>query len=120
MNWTFVAFTGHRDKTVPVSELHRIAEEFPGAIWVHGAAGGFDGQVSAYAADHGIAQVPIRPNYAPPVNGQIAPLIRNCVIVNSAPVLVCCWDGRKSGGTYRTVQFAESLGKRVIRLAVLP
>lgn len=50
MNDPFVVgFTGHRDRLAAESTILAIEQRFPGAVWVHGGAGGFDTQVNAIA-----------------------------------------------------------------------
>ena len=113
----FVSFTGHRDRLALETELDRVRESFRGAVWVHGGAVGFDSQVATYARRHQIRCVVVPPAYVGTQDRE-APLIRNKVIVNASDVLIACWDGRAAGGTAFTVRYAESLGKRVIRLAL--
>ena len=103
-----IAFTGHRDKTSSDVTLAALHAEFPEATWVHGGAVGFDSQVAAYAASHAIPQVVIRPNYDR--YGRKAPLIRNRTIVDRADLLIACYDGRKTGGTFYTIQYAKRVG----------
>ncbi len=106
-----IAFTGHRDSFVDESRLEALAEKFPRATWCHGGAGGFDSQVSRFAAEHNIQQECIRPDYGR--FGRAAPLIRNRAIVAGAAFLVAAYDGRRSGGTFYTVNHARSIGIRV-------
>jgi len=109
-----ISFTGHRDKRVNPDVLAEIAARYPGATWIHGGAGGFDAQVSKFARAHGISQVCIRPDYQR--NGRGAPFIRNREIVNLSPVLFACYDGRNTGGTCYTVNYARKSGKNVVVL----
>lgn len=105
-----IAFTGHRDKQVDAAELVNIMTRYPGAVWVHGGAKGFDSQVAEFASRNRIEQVIIRPNYS---IGRNAPLIRNRKIVDMGDILVACYDGRNSGGTYYTVNYAHKISKPV-------
>ncbi|WP_051799308.1 DNA-processing protein DprA [Catenuloplanes japonicus] len=41
---------------------------------------------------------------------------RNDMLVDHSSALVCVWDGRRSGGTWRTVRYAADLGRPIIRL----
>ena len=84
---------------------------YPGAEWVHGGARGFDTQVDTIAKELGKTATVIRPDYNryPP---KIAPLERNKIIVDTVDLLVACYDGRKKGGTYQTVNYAE--GRNVV------
>jgi len=111
-----IAFTGHRDGRVGELWLHEIAAWFPGALWIHGGADGFDSQVDEYAFRMGIQSQVLRPDYKthPP---KIAPLIRNRALVAQADFLVACWDGRLSGGTFFTVEEARRKG---IAMLILP
>lgn len=107
-----IAFTGHRNKQAAIRDIESITYQFPNAVWVHGGAIGFDSQVETFAKNNGINTIVITPDYAK--YGKPAPLIRNRQIVDSAEILIACYDGRKSGGTYRTIQYARSKGKKVI------
>ena len=112
----FTSFSGHRDVIVPESELDRIAEMYRHTTWVHGdARDGFDAQVRAYAIRRGIRHLPIPPEYQFP-SDKVAPLIRNCAIVNISPRLVVAYDGRYKGGTAQAFRYAESLKREIIRL----
>lgn len=106
-----IGFTGHRDKITDPAELMAIHKLYPNAVWVHGGAkDGFDKQVNDFALSvgkiRGTTLIVIRPNYGkyPP---NIAPLIRNKEIVNMADLLICCYDGRKKGGTFQTRNYAD-------------
>lgn len=110
-----VAFTGHRDRIADPDALLNIAVEFESATWVHGGAIGFDSQVAAAAADLGIAQDAIQPDYSR--YGKPAPLIRNRQIVDSTDLLVACYDGRRHGGTHYTVEYARRHNKPIRLLA---
>ncbi|NLS78827.1 MAG: DUF2493 domain-containing protein [Chloroflexi bacterium] len=89
-------------------ELAALAAEFPGAVWVHGGAAGFDAQVARYAQAHDIPQLVIRPAYDQ--YGRAAPLIRDRQMVDLADLLVACYDGRPRGGTCYTVSYARRRG----------
>lgn len=105
-----IGFTGHRNAITTVKALEKIAKKFPGAVWVHGGAGGFDSQVERWAQAHGITTEVRRPDYS---KGRAAPLIRNREIVSSVDVLFACWDGRARGGTAYTVSQAIATGRPV-------
>ena len=99
-----IAFTGHRDGQADEQALLALAAEHAGAVWVHGGAAGFDSQVSALAARLGIPQEVVRPDAR---QGKAAPFIRNRAVVDGADILVALYDGRKSGGTAYTVDYAR-------------
>lgn len=40
--------------------------------------------------------------------------IRNEYLVNNCDILVACWNGDTSGGTYNCIQYAKSLNKEII------
>lgn len=110
MSRVIIGFTGHRDCTAAPELLHALAQEFPGALWKHGGAIGFDTQVKQFALQYGaqyggIEQDPILPNYA--VYGKAAPIVRNHLIVDASDFLVACWDGRTTGGTFETRKYAQ-------------
>lgn len=41
---------------------------------------------------------------------------RNKYMVNNSDIVIAIWDGRKSGGTYNTIKYAESQGKKVVTI----
>ena len=111
-----IGFTGHRNKLCSEQSLLRIEERFPGAKWVHGGAGGFDTQVHEVALKLGKivgdTLIVIRPDYKQ-YSHHVAPLIRNQQIVDMAERMVACYDGRKKGGTFFTVNYAHKVHKPV-------
>ncbi len=109
-----IAFTGHRDKITNEDNLARIANENPGATWIHGGnRKGFDAQVQDYAINHSIPTGIFYPDYnsLPP---RIAPLIRDRDLVDRCDILIACYDGRSYGGTYYTWKYAKGLHKEII------
>lgn len=113
-----LGFTGHRDWYCDDYFLMYLRAVYEGAIWVWGDAdAGFDKQVKQYAQARGIRLDPIRPDYAMySKSPRYAPIARNYKIVDKSDVLVALWDGRTSGGTYRTIDYADKLGKPIILL----
>lgn len=113
---TIIGFTGHRDWLCNEQSLLRIEERYPGATWIHGGAPGFDTQVNEVALKLGKALgdtlIVIRPDYDS-YRPQVAPLMRNDIIVERCSILVACYDGRKSGGTLYTINRAKQAGKPV-------
>lgn len=107
-----IAFSGHRNKLAKISDLENIFIQHPEATWIHGGAIGFDSQVESFAVEHGIKTEIIKPDYKTYYKKQ-APLERNKIIVNECDLLVCLFDGRKSGGTYFTLNFARKVGKNI-------
>lgn len=107
-----IGFTGHRDSITDESELDAIATEYPGAVWVHGGAAGFDTQVARYAQAHGIEQVVKRPEYSKYVP-KSAPIMRNYEIVDMCELVIACHDGRQTGGTARTIAYARNKDKPI-------
>lgn len=108
-----ICFTGHRDKVTDPAELYAIANQYPGAIWMHGGARGFDSQVDAYARDHCIQVEVVRPNYSMD-DYRYAPLVRNRKMVDAADLVIACYDGRKTGGTWFTINYARRMKKDVV------
>lgn len=119
MNRQFrVGFTGHRDKRVKESELDRIRDLYPGALWVHGGAIGFDSQVDMYARKHDIGRCVYTPCYW--MHGpKLAPIIRNAEIAANSDILCALWDGREYGGTYDTIKKARKSKLDIILLEPL-
>jgi hypothetical protein len=107
-----ILFTGHRNKTLPESILAYIKDNYQGYIWMHGGAIGFDSQVEKYACDNAITQKVVIPNYKEFPTKQ-APIIRNKQMVEQCDFVVACYDGRKTGGTLSTIQYAKMRGKPV-------
>jgi len=114
-----IGFTGHRDKVTHIHELASLLARYPGALWIHGGAAGFDTQVNDFAKLYGLTPKVIRPEYNKyPV--KVAPIMRNYVIVDMADLLVACWDGRTYGGTWRTIEYAKSKGKQIVYVTPTP
>jgi hypothetical protein len=103
-----IAFTGHRNRKATEKSIEKIADAYPNATWIHGGAAGFDTQISEYARSHGINEIIIKPDYK--TFGSAAPFIRNHKIVEMASLLIACYDGRLSGGTFYTIGIARKLG----------
>lgn len=102
-----IGFSGHRDVNCQRRQLEALALEFPEALWVHGGADGFDWQVELFARSHGIETKILRPDYERWGRYE-APHVRNREIVALSKRMVICYDDRKSGGTYRTKEYAEA------------
>lgn len=122
-----ICFTGHRDCMVNELKLAGIQmdyqpelpEEF---IWWHGGAkSGFDRQVQDHIESNSHVITSYRvfyPDYQkyPP---KVAPIMRNHEMIDAKPdLLVALWDGRITGGTYDTINYAKSKGIEVKYLEV--
>ena len=79
---------------------------------ISGGAKGVDTLARMYAEKKRIPYLEIRPDYNR-YGRKAAPLIRNREIVNKADLVIALWDG-VSGGTAYTVQYAESIEKRLL------
>lgn len=99
-----IAFTGHRNSGTTKACFDDIPKD---AIWIHGGAEGFDSQVERYAKMYSIKTKIILPDYEQ--FGKTAPLVRNAAILASADLLVACYDGRKHGGTFYTINLAKEV-----------
>lgn len=108
-------FTGHRDCITDPGALIDIAARYPGSIWVHGGAAGFDAQVNQTAARLGIQTEIHKPDYAQFAAKQ-APIIRNKQMLALADIVIACYDGRQTGGTWFVINAAKRAGKPVIIL----
>lgn len=108
-----IGFTGHRNKLTDPTELRQLETDYPGAVWIHGGAQGFDTQVHTVALDLGKVVgetlIVIRPNYKA-YPRYVAPIVRNREIVECSDLLVACWDGREEGGTHQCKGYAEDRG----------
>lgn len=110
-----ILFTGHRDCVTDECNLDRVAEMFPGAVWVHGGAKGFDTQVEQYAKKHGIPTEVHKPDYQR--YGRRAPILRDEAMVDSGvDRVIGCYDGRQRSGTRHTLEYARR--KRISVLLV--
>lgn len=133
-----IVFTGHRDAVTDPVILHALEAEYPGSIWMHGGAEGFDTQahnvgkllgktvlppitsekLRLFALPTADAIVTVRPAYAMYHDAQkrMAPIIRNEAMVSrmsAGDLLVACWDGREKGGTWQCVSYARRHGKTI-------
>jgi hypothetical protein len=110
-----IGFTGHRDKMATSRQLGKILDDYgKDSIWHWGAAkNGFDTQIERLAKANKIHAVPYYPRYDLYAS-KVAPIMRNYLIVDASEIIVALWDGRKSGGTYRTVEYAIEQGKKVV------
>lgn len=113
-----LGFTGHRDWYCDEFFLMLLRQRYEGAIWTWGdARDGFDHQVKMFGQTRGIHLDPIRPDYAMyPNSPKFAPIARNFKIVDKVEVLVALWDERTTGGTFRTLDYADKLRKPIILL----
>lgn len=102
-----IGFTGHRNRTISESYLDLTRKRFPNAIWYHGGAAGFDTQVKRYAERYNIPQVIVEPDYEQ-YGRKVAPLVRNREIVNQVSLLIACYNGRKRGGTFYTINYCRN------------
>ncbi len=109
-----IAFTGHRNKQASIEDIENIVKQYPDAVFIHGGAIGFDSQISTFAKKNEIKEIIIKPDYKS--YGRSAPIIRNKEIVNQSDIVFALYDGRLSGGTFFTINFAEKNNKKVIRL----
>lgn len=78
---------------------------------ISGGANGIDRLAEEYADKHRISKLIIKPEYDK--YGKTAPLVRNKKIVDSADMVIAFWDGQ-SRGTSNVIEYAKSVGKRLI------
>ena len=78
---------------------------------ITGGAKGIDTVAEKYAILHNIPLEIVRPDYRRYGRGA-APLIRNKQMADSADSILAIWDGISSG-TKQTIEYAESIGKKV-------
>ncbi len=78
---------------------------------ISGGAGGIDKLAEAYADQNNIQKLIIKPDFKK--YGRLAPLVRNKEIAKLADLIIAFWDG-KSKGTEYTINFAKSIGKKVV------
>ena len=110
-----VAFTGHRNKMTNNASLLDIYQSIPNAKWIHGnAKDGFDAQVKNFIKYYDIPFEEFDPEYEKyPDRPKYAPLARNFHMVDICNLLVACYDGRRFGGTYQTIEYAKKIGRPV-------
>ena len=82
---------------------------------ISGGARGVDSIAEKYADKRKISKLILRPDYKR--YGKAAPLIRNKCMVELADALLIIWDG-KSSGTKFTLEYAQSLKKKVILINI--
>lgn len=116
-----ICFTGHRNKMSDNASLLEIWLSNRQAKWIHGGAEGFDTQVQKFIEYHGIDHQIFPPEYEKyPDNPKYAPLARNFQMVDMCDLVVACYDRRKSGGTFRTVEYAMQVGRPIKYTKVYP
>lgn len=111
-----IVFTGHRNKMTANAHLMEIHQSMPNAKWIHGGAkDGFDMQVQRFIEYYNIPFEVFEPEYDKyPERPRYAPLARNYHMVDIGHLVVACYDGRREGGTYRTIEYAtKTAGKPV-------
>jgi len=129
-----IAFTGNRDYT-DLGALYRGLDGVKADTYYFGGARGADADALQYIArtQPGSERIVVVPNTLDDQPGAIQPIIRenatkiielknsgldryrirNRFIVDNADRVVAFTDGRKSGGTFNTITYAESQGKEV-------
>lgn len=112
-----IGFTGHRNRIADPDSIRKILKNYPGCTVIHGGALGFDAQADEISREMGNACVVIRPDYKT-FHPKRAPLERNKTIIERSDLIVACYDGRKTGGTYQAISYAKKLGKRVVLLPI--
>lgn len=112
-----IVFTGHRDLLAAPEFLQDLLVYFPGSIWRHGGAPGFDLQVNAVGKAAGLEIITTRPDYSR-YAFKVAPLKRNELMIDEmnpqVDFLVALFDGRQRGGTYRTINYARKKGISIL------
>lgn len=112
-----LGFTGHRDKMTTDHSLGYVRELFPNAIWIHGGAKtGFDKQVHDFIMEHKITHQVLKPDYIKYPDYKQAPLRRNDEIVARSRIIIACYDGRRHGGTFYTMNRAKENRRHVCRV----
>lgn len=113
-----ILFTGHRDRIADEGFLVSVYEVYPGAIWLHGGAAGFDSQVERFAITHGINMIKLLPDFDK--HGKEAPLRRNDRMIEMCDIVIALYDERGRGGTFYTINHAIKAGKNVIYARFAP
>jgi len=108
-----IMFTGHRDCETDLTALDNIANLYDNCLWIHGGAVGFDIQVENFASSHNIKTEIYRPDYKR-FHPKKAALFRNKEMIAACDIVVACYDGRKSGGTFFTINEAKKASKKII------
>ena len=108
-----ILFTGHRDKICDLRDLEEVHKSFPEATWLCGGARGVDQSVMDFALKENISMKVVKPDYDK-YPGKYAPLARDKEMVEAANLVVAFYDGRNTGGTLYTMNYANKLGKRVL------
>jgi len=113
-----IMFSGHRDKVTERVFLEEIATLYCDCLWIHGGARGFDDQVEKIAKEIGIRTEIYLPDYEK--YGRCAPIMRNKEMLEKCSIVIACYDGRKTGGTFFVVTEARRMGKNVIIVPAVP
>jgi hypothetical protein len=112
-----IGFTGHRDKVADNSLIVSLLQKYPDSIWGHGGAKeGFDYQIDQFIIANRIPAVRFFPlqEVIRKVGYVKALLARDDELSDWCDFLVALYDGRKQGGTYHTISYADKLHKKVI------
>lgn len=102
-----VAIIGSRSLNIEIDKFIPIGA----ALIISGGARGIDMLAEKYAEKKNLSRLIFLPDYEQ--YGNIAPLIRNKLIVDSADLIVAIWDG-KSRGTQHAINYAHTVGKKVV------
>ena len=84
---------------------------------VSGGASGIDTLAEKYADEHNIDKIIIKPDYRK--FGKYAPIKRNKSIIELADIVVAFWGGQSSGTKF-SIDYAKSIGKKVIVHKITP
>jgi hypothetical protein len=107
-----LAIIGSRN--CPPIDIEKYLDYIPDTI-VSGGAIGADTYARKFAKKKGLKMIEFFPNYEK--YGNIAPLVRNKLIVEECDSLIAFWDG-KSRGTKFTLDYAKEKNKPVKIIAI--
>ncbi len=105
-----VGVVGSRDFK-DYSQMESVLSEIEISLIVSGGARGADSLAELYASENSIPFTVYIARWE--LHGKAAGVIRNRLIVDNADMVVAFWDG-VSPGTKHTIEYARSVGKKVI------
>lgn len=112
-----ICITGHRNCNLTNDAvdvfMNNIIKHYGKIMIVSGGAEGFDLLIENWCINNNVILKTIRPDYNKNFYKQ-APLERNKIMVDMCDFVLAYYDGRKTGGTYYTINYARKKNKQIM------